>query len=172
MLEKIKAVAMDVDGVLTDGTFWWGTNGEELKRFCFADVTGIPLAQKAGLVLALVSGESSPAGMRIVEQFAQKLKITEVYKGCKDKSVAVREFAKKYGLDLAELCFIGDDINDLPAMEIVGLSVAPSTAHSSVLSKVNMVTQHRGGHGAVRELLDLLVGNRSHTSNYAIERAP
>ena len=161
MWEKIKAVALDVDGVLTDGTFWWGPNDEELKRFCFADVTGIPLAQKAGLVLALISGESSPAGMAIVERYARKLKITDVYKGSRDKSAALRDFAGKHGLDLSEVCFIGDDINDLPAMAIVGLSVAPPNAHSSVLGKASMITEHKGGHGALREVLDLLLDGRS-----------
>lgn len=160
MLDKIKAVAMDVDGVLTDGTFWWDQNGKELKRFCFADVTGIPLAQEAGLFLALISGESSASGIAIVERYAKKLKIRDVYKGCKDKALALKEFAQSNGLELSEVCFMGDDINDLPAMEIAGFSVAPPNAHLSVLKRVNFITQHKGGDGAVRELLDMIVENR------------
>ena len=160
MWDKIKAVALDVDGVLTDGTFWWGPADEELKRFCFADVTGIALAQRAGLILALISGESSPAGMAIVERYARKLKITDVYKGSRDKAAALRDFAGKHGLDLSEVCYIGDDINDLPAMAIAGLSVAPPNAHSSVLGKAGMIANHEGGHGVLREILDLLLEGR------------
>ena len=156
-IDKVRAVAMDVDGVLTDGTFWWGSNGEEFKRFCFADVTGIALAQKAGIRIALISGESSPAGMALVQRFADKLKITDVHKGCHDKAAAVREFAAKHHLDLSELCFIGDDVIDIPAMAAVGLAVAPADAQSGARSQAHMVTARNGGGGAVREVLDLIL---------------
>jgi len=156
-IDQIKAVVMDVDGVLTDGTFWWDSNNVELKRFCFADITGIPFAQKAGIKIALMSGESSVSGMAIVERYAQKLKIEEIYKGCKDKAKSIIEFAKRNNFDLSEICFIGDDVNDLPAMKIVGLSVAPPNAHPSVLKSVDFITRHRGGDGAVREFLDMLL---------------
>ena len=95
MFEKIKAVAMDVEGVLTDGTFWWGMGDLELKRFCFADITGIPLAHKAGIILAIISGESSDSGMAIVERYAKKLEINHVFKGCNNTAWALKEFAKK-----------------------------------------------------------------------------
>lgn len=160
MVNNIKAVAMDVDGVLTDGTFWWDQNEIELKRFCFADITGIPLAQKAGIILALISGESSDAAKAIVGRYAKKMNIKTVYTGCHDKASALREFAERNQLDLSEVCYMGDDINDLPAIEIAGFSVAPPNAHATVLQKVNFVTQHSGGFGAVRELLDMIVGAR------------
>lgn len=157
MFDKIKAVAMDVDGVLTDGTFWWGQNGCEMKRFCFADRTGIPLAQQAGILIALVSGESSPDGMAIVDRYAKKLNIDIVYKGCHDKKDAIRQIAEDYNLKLSEICFMGDDVNDLPAMAVVGISVAPANARLSVIKKADFVTKQEGGHGAVRELLDLII---------------
>ncbi len=160
-IDRIKAIVMDVDGVLTNGTFWWDTEKLELKQFCFADITGIPLAQKAGLKLALMSGESSFSGMAIVDRYAKKLKIEDVYKGCQDKGQAIVEFAKKYKFDLSEICFMGDDIADLPAMKVVGLSVAPPNAHATVLKSVDIVTTREGGHGAVRELIDLLIKNKS-----------
>lgn len=159
-LSQIKAVVMDVDGVLTDNTFWWDAGETELKRFSFADVTGIPLAQKAGIRLCLMSGESSEPGMAIVDRYAKKLKIQDVYKACRDKGKAITEFAKKSGIDLSEICFIGDDIGDLPAMKLVGLSVAPSNAQPVVLEIVDMVTKCEGGHGAVRELLDKILKER------------
>ena len=74
-VDGIRAVAMDVDGVLTDGTFWLATNGEESKRFSYADVTGIGMALRAGIKLALISGESSAAGMNLVQRFSDRMKI-------------------------------------------------------------------------------------------------
>jgi 3-deoxy-D-manno-octulosonate 8-phosphate phosphatase (KDO 8-P phosphatase) len=161
MFELIRAVAMDFDGVLTDGALWWGTNGEELKRLCFADVTGIPLARQAGVKLALISGESSPAGIALVQRFADKVKIADVYKGCHDKAGAVRDFAQKHQLQLSEICFIGDDVNDLPATAIVDLTAAPPNAQPAVKAKAVFITSQIGGHGVVREVIDAILSQQS-----------
>jgi 3-deoxy-D-manno-octulosonate 8-phosphate phosphatase (KDO 8-P phosphatase) len=160
MFENIKAIAMDVDGVLTDGTFWWGTNGDEFKRFCYADVTGIPKGREAGIIYALVSGESSPASMLLVQRYADKLKIADVYKGCHDKAAAVRDFARKHDLQLSEICFIGDDIPDLPAMEIVGLAIAPANAQPAAKAKAHFVTSQNGGFGVIREIIEAILEER------------
>jgi len=154
---RIKAVAMDVDGVLTDGTFWWGTNGEEFKRFCFADVTGINLAIRAGFRIALISGESSEAGMTLVQRIADKLKITQVYKGCHDKAAAIRDFAEASHLQLSEICFIGDDNIDVEAMALVGFAAAPRDAQLPAKAQAHLVTTRNGGHGAVREVIDTIM---------------
>jgi len=152
-LEKIQAVALDVDGVLTDGGIWWGPAGEEWKRFCFSDIMGVSLAGRAGLRIALISGENSP----LVDRFAEKLHIGHVVKGCRDKASALRKFAADAHLELSLICFMGDDINDLPAMRIVGFSAAPSNAAREVLAQVDLVTQAAGGNGAVRELVDTIL---------------
>jgi 3-deoxy-D-manno-octulosonate 8-phosphate phosphatase (KDO 8-P phosphatase) len=152
-MARIKAIALDVDGVLTDGGFWWGPNGEEWKRFCFADVMGISLARKAGLIVALISGEESP----LVDRFAEKLGITDMVKGCKDKAAALRAFADRRGLSLEEVCFMGDDVNDLEALEIAGLAAAPADARPLVLKEADFVAASRGGNGAVRELVDAIL---------------
>lgn len=152
---------MDVDGVLTDGGFWWSAGGEELKRFCFADVTGISQARNAGLSIALISGESSQSGMALVQRFADKLKITDLYKGCHDKAEALRDFAARHGLALSEICYIGDDIIDIPAMKISGLAVAPANAHPLALAQADAVTDLGGGYGAVRETLDLILHQKT-----------
>ena len=110
----VKLIAMDVDGVLTDGSFWWGPNGEEWKRFHFADIMGLSRARKAGLRLALISGEDSP----LIDRLAAKMQITDVHKNCKDKAGALRGLAELHGLSLAEVCFMGDDINDVPAWRL------------------------------------------------------
>jgi 3-deoxy-D-manno-octulosonate 8-phosphate phosphatase (KDO 8-P phosphatase) len=149
----IKAIALDVDGVLTDGAFWWGPNGEEWKRFSFTDIMGLSLARKAGLRIALISGEDSP----LVDRLAAKIGITDVYKSCKDKAAALRSFADRHQLPLDEICFMGDDVNDLGALEIAGLSAAPADARRAVLEKVSFVSGHSGGNGAVRELIDAVL---------------
>ncbi len=152
-MARIKALALDVDGVLTDGGFWWGPNGEEWKRFSFADVMGVSLARKAGVIVALISGEDSP----LVDRFAQKMGITDVEKNCKNKAEALRRVAQRHALSLDEICFMGDDVNDLAALEIAGLAAAPADARPVVRDKVKLVTQNRGGNGAVRELVDALL---------------
>jgi 3-deoxy-D-manno-octulosonate 8-phosphate phosphatase (KDO 8-P phosphatase) len=152
-MKDIKAVALDVDGVLTDGTFIWGQNGEEYKQFSFSDIMGISLATKAGIIFTLISGEDNG----FIDHFAEKMKIVTVYKGSKDKAAALIAFSKKYELDLNQICFMGDDVNDIPAIELVGFSAAPANAHECVKSKVNIITKNSGGKGAVRELLDLIL---------------
>jgi 3-deoxy-D-manno-octulosonate 8-phosphate phosphatase (KDO 8-P phosphatase) len=154
-LARIKALALDVDGVLTDGGVWWGPNGEEWKRFHFADIMGLSLARRAGLVIALISGEDSP----LIDRLAAKIRITDVDKNCKDKAVALRALADRYGLSLDEVCFIGDDVNDLSALAIAGLSACPADARDLIRGKCQLVTRVGGGNGAVREVVDMLLAS-------------
>ena len=149
----LKAIALDVDGVLTDGGVWWGPNGEEWKRFSFADIMGVSLACKAGLLVTLISGENSP----LVDRFAAKMNLPDITRGCKDKAAALRAFAERQNLKLDEICFMGDDVNDLAAMEIAGLAAAPADARPAALERAAIVTGARGGQGAVRELVDRIL---------------
>jgi 3-deoxy-D-manno-octulosonate 8-phosphate phosphatase (KDO 8-P phosphatase) len=151
----IKAIVMDIDGVLTDGTVWIDEDGRETKRISFRDVMGISIGRRAGLQFALVSGEAG----RPVDMVAAKFGITDVYPGCRDKAGAVREFASRRGLDLAEICFVGDDVNDLGAMGICGLSAAPVDAVAAVRDSARVVTTHPGGNGSVREVIEALLAN-------------
>src|SRR5258706_15304097 len=153
-ISSIRAIALDVDGVLTDGAVWWGQDGQEWKRFSFADIMGVSLARKAGLIVALISGEDSP----LVDRFANKMGITDVEKNCKDKAAALRAFAGRHGFSLEQVCFMGDDVNDLAALEIAGLAACPADARPPVLAKARVVTKRPGGNGAVRELIDYLLG--------------
>jgi 3-deoxy-D-manno-octulosonate 8-phosphate phosphatase (KDO 8-P phosphatase) len=155
MTAPLRAVALDVDGVLTDGGFWLGSGGEEWKRFCFADVMGISLARKAGLVVALISGEDSQPA----RHFAAKLGITDIAFHCKDKVRALGVLARRHALSPGEISFMGDDVNDLPALEACGFAAAPADARQSVLDRVDFVTKQGGGRGAVRELVDLILAN-------------
>lgn len=149
---RIRAVALDVDGVLTDGTFTWGPGEEESKSFSFRDVMGISLASKAGVVFALISGEASP----LVDRFARKMGIESVYKGCKDKAAALGEFAAARGFTADEVCFVGDDVNDLAALAAAGYAAAPGDAYPAAKEAADYVAQASGGRGAVREILDHL----------------
>lgn len=149
----VKLIAMDVDGVLTDGSFWWGPNGEEWKRFHFADIMGLSRARKAGLKLALISGEDSP----LIDRLAAKMQISDVEKSCKDKARALQNIATRHHLALSEVCFMGDDVNDLPALEIAGLPAAPADAQPAIRAKCRVVTTAKGGNGAVRELIEMIL---------------
>ena len=157
MIEDIKAVVLDVDGVLTDGSFYWGSDGEELRKFSFSDIMGVSLGRKAGLIFALISGEDNG----LIDRFANKMGITDIYKGYKDKASALRSFAEKHRLDFSEICFMGDDVNDLKALELAGFSVAPANAHTSIRSVAKLVTSKSGGNGAVRELIDLILTKKA-----------
>src|SRR5215471_18724216 len=165
-LRQIRALAIDVDGVLSDGGFWWGPGGEEWKRFSFADIMGVSLARRAGLILALISGENSP----LVDRYAEKMLINHVVKGCRDKAAALRHFASAAGINLEQVCFMGDDVNDLPAMSISGFCAAPANAAAVVLKHVHFVAKAPGGCGAVRELVDALLAARHLTPQEVFAR--
>ena len=156
-MKHLKALVLDVDGVLTDGGVWWGPNGEEWKRFSFRDIMGVSLARKAGLMVGLISGEDSP----LVDRFASKLGITDVTKNCKDKATALRAFADRQHVALADVCFMGDDVNDVEAMSIAGLAAAPADATQEAIGAAAFVSTKDGGHGAVRELVDSVIAART-----------
>lgn len=150
----IKAVVLDVDGVLTDGTIGLTLDtGQEIKRLSFRDIMGVSLAKKAGIVFGIISGEPS----WMVYRLADKLGIEWVRKGCQDKAADLRDFAKDHELHLSEVAYMGDDVNDVEAMKLAGLSVAPADAHSSAREVAKWVTRASGGHGAVRELVDYIM---------------
>ena len=152
-MPDIKALALDIDGVLTDGTFQLGSDGSESKRLSFVDVMGISIGRQCGLRFALISGEGGP----LVDRIAAKLQIDHVYGDCKDKASALRTLAENLGLDLGELCFVGDDINDLPALRIAGLAAAPRSARPEVLAEAEFVSSNPGGGGAVRDIIDFIL---------------
>jgi len=167
-LARIRAVALDVDGVLTDGGLWWGPGGEEWKRFSFTDIMGLSLARRAGLKLALISGEDSP----LVDRYATKMHIGYVVKGTRDKAAALREFAASAGLEAAEICYMGDDVNDLEAMDLAGFSAAPANAARAVLARADFVTTKLGGNGAVRELIEAILTAKGISEQQVYSQTP
>lgn len=158
-LITLQAIAFDVDGVLTDGTFAWSATGEESKSFSFADVMGVSLLRRLGIKMALISGEHSP----LVDRYAEKLHIPFVAKGTRDKATAIRDFTTQFGISLEHTCFFGDDVNDLPAMDIAGLCACPSNAAAEVLAHVaehGFISPLPGGQGAVRRFADAILAER------------
>jgi len=160
-LLTLQAIAFDVDGVLTDGTLTWSPSGEESKSFAFNDIMGISLLRRLGIKMALISGEPSP----LVDLYAKKLHIPFVLKGTRDKASAIREFTIKFDIPLANTAFFGDDVNDLFAMELVGLCACPSNAATEVIAHVTeangFISPHPGGDGAVRSLADAILAARN-----------
>jgi 3-deoxy-D-manno-octulosonate 8-phosphate phosphatase (KDO 8-P phosphatase) len=152
-LPHVTTLALDVDGVLTDGAVWWGANGEELKRFSFRDIMGVSLARQAGLRIALVTGEQSP----IVDRLAEKLTIADVLKGWRDKHVAMQMLMTRHRLRPDEVCYVGDDVNDLPAFETVGVPVTVADAAAGLAHAVVYRTRAPGGCGAVREIVEMIL---------------
>ena len=138
-----------------------------MKRFCFGDVMGLSLARRAGFMLALVSGEDSP----LVDRYADKMLIQHVVKGCRDKAGALRPVASRYGYTpWKNSAYMGDDINDIGAMEIAGVSFAPATRMRWFLSHAQFVTRNPGGNGAVRELVDALLAAQGLDPREVIKR--
>jgi 3-deoxy-D-manno-octulosonate 8-phosphate phosphatase (KDO 8-P phosphatase) len=159
-LVTLRAIAFDVDGVLTDGTLVWSPTGEESKRFSFTDIMGISLLRRLGVKMALISGEPSP----LVDRYAEKMHIPFVAKGTRDKAAALRDFTVKFEIPLEQACFFGDDVNDLAAMEIAGFCACPSNAAAEVLAHVaerGYLSPLPAGHGAVRSFADAILAARN-----------
>lgn len=149
----IKAIVFDVDGVLTDGGLWYGPTGEAMKRFDVKDGHAMVLARLTGLPIAILTARSST----IVEVRAQELKLAKVYQGRREKGPAFEELCAELALPVAEVAYMGDDVNDLPALNRAGLSGCPADAVIQVREAVHFVSTRLGGHGAAREFIELVL---------------
>jgi 3-deoxy-D-manno-octulosonate 8-phosphate phosphatase (KDO 8-P phosphatase) len=152
-LRNIRMVILDVDGVMTDGRVLLLPDGQEVKFFSIHDGFGIVCAMKAGIRIGIISGRSSPS----LKIRCDELGIEDLYMEKMDKLPVLEQIIKERNLSYEQIAFIGDDVPDLPVLERVGLSVAPSNAHELVKSRVDFVLTKSGGDGAVREFLDLLL---------------
>ncbi len=167
--QGVKLVFFDVDGVLTDGGLYFSeypdgheraaspggfrSAGEIIKRFNTLDGHGLKLLQKAGITPAVITGRDSP----VLRARLEALGITHAHFGTEDKRPAAEMVLQVLGLDWTAAAAMGDDWPDLPVMRRAALSCAPANAHAEVRAQAHCVTQARGGHGAVRELCDLLL---------------
>ncbi len=152
-LRTIRIVATDVDGVLTDAGMYYAESGDEFKKFNTRDGMGLKLLQKAGVVTAIVTQETT----KLVARRAERLTIPELHQGSFDKLSTITALAARHGATLADVAYIGDDVNDLAALRAVGFSATPADGHRSVKQVVKYVCQAKGGEGAVRELADLIL---------------
>ncbi len=150
---KIRLFAMDVDGALTDGGMYYSEKGEVMKKFNTKDGMGIELLLEKGIVPVIITKERS----KLVLKRAEKLKIEEVYIGIENKLDILKKIIKKYNLSFKEVAYIGDDINDLELLKKVGFSSAPQDSTDSVKKIVDYVTLRKGGEGAVREVIDIIL---------------
>ncbi len=155
-LKNIKMLLLDVDGVLTDGSIIYTSNGAELKIFNAHDGYGITKAIESGIRVGIITGRSSEA----VERRAKELGIVDLYQGSVDKMTPYKELKEAYSLRDGEIAYIGDDMFDIPLLSEVGFSAAPTSARREVKRVVHYVTKASGGNGAVREVIDLILAAR------------
>ena len=152
--QKIRAIVLDIDGILTDGRIGYGTGSdEEIKYFHVRDGHGIKLAMRAGLKVGVLSGRQSAANARR----ARELGFSFVYENKKDKSSAFAELLAEQNLTAEECLYMGDDTVDLPVMRQVGIAATVADAPEYMDTEADFRTQHAGGQGAVREVIDFLL---------------
>ena len=149
----IRLLVLDADGTLTDGGIYTGGDGELLKRFDIKDGLGIALWHKVGGRTAVITGRTSG----ILAARAKELGITDLWQGCLDKRAAWEVLKARYEMTEAEIAYMGDDLIDLPLMVRAGFSAAPADAMDEVRARAHFVTQHLGGHGAVREVVEFIL---------------
>jgi len=154
--KKIKMLLMDVDGVLTDGSILYASGRQEVKAFFVHDGLGLRMAQRAGIITALISARES----EMVARRAAELQILEVHQRIEEKISVWEELLEKYRLQPEDVAMMGDDLSDLPLLRRAGLSIAVANAVDEVKSRVDYVTQHLGGRGAVREVVELILRAR------------
>ena len=159
-LAAVKVVVFDVDGVLTDGAVYIDARGEEALRFDIQDGLGIVRGRGVGLDFAIISGREAPA----VTARAGRLGIEHVQQGTLDKGEAIGRVCASLGVDPLVVAFMGDDLNDLPAMQRVGVVCAPANARPEVKQAADLVTAAAGGRGAIREFLERIIAAKGRTS--------
>jgi YrbI family 3-deoxy-D-manno-octulosonate 8-phosphate phosphatase len=161
-LSQIRLFATDVDGVLTDAGMYYGESGDEWKKFNTRDGMGIKLLQRAGIITAIVTQERT----KLVARRAEKLAIPELHQGVMDKLSCLREMAARHGLTLSQVAYIGDDINDLEALKAVGFSASPADGMPQIAAAVDYVCQKKGGEGAVREIVEMILEAQGQVSSF------
>ena len=160
MVKNIRVLALDIDGVLTDGTAVLsnsGHMGDGEKRFNFQDLDAVAQARRSGLIVALITGEDNTS----VDLIAQRFNVDRVKRGAKDKVAALGELSNELGIALDEFCYVGDSDRDAPALCRVGLGLAPANATPTAKASVQRILSSSGGGGAVAEALALILKLRA-----------
>ena len=152
-IPKIKMFLTDCDGCLTDGGMYYSENGDELKKFNTRDGMGFSLLKAKGIITGIITGEN----VELNKRRADKLGLDILEAGCKDKLAAVKELCNKYNIDLQNVAYIGDDINDIDVIESVGFGCCPYDAVERVKKVSDYIAATCGGHGVIREVVELLL---------------
>jgi 3-deoxy-D-manno-octulosonate 8-phosphate phosphatase (KDO 8-P phosphatase) len=157
-LAAVRLLAMDVDGVLTDGTLLWSARPQggavlETKSFSVKDGLGITLARTAGLPVVWITGRTSS----VVERRALELGVTELHQGVRGKARVLKEIGNRHALPAAAILFVGDDLNDVPAFHAAGVRAAVADAAPELRALADWVTQAAGGRGAIREVVETVL---------------
>ena len=150
---KITCMIFDVDGTLTDGCIYMGSSGEMFKAFSVKDGLAIRLAGRLGYKTVIVTGRES----LIVKVRAREMEISEIYQGISDKGALIGEICRNFSITPAEVAYLGDDINDLAAMRLVGFACVPRDAADAVKEAAHFVAGKDGGHGAAREAVEFIL---------------
>lgn len=157
--KKIKMIISDIDGVWTDGSIYRGTDNMEFKKFSVFDGVGVAYARAAELKIAIISARYSPA----TEFRAKELKIDDCYNGGLNKLHAYNDLKKKYSLSDDQIAYLGDDMVDLPVMELVGLPIAVANATPDIMQVAEHTTEVKGGEGAFREAVEWIIKKQNRT---------
>ena len=149
---KPKLILTDIDGVWTDGGMYYDNHGNELKKFHTYDSAGVLFCKKLNLPVGILTGETT----EIVAKRAEKLKLDHLYQGVENKLDVAKDLCNKYNIDLNDIAYIGDDLNDISLLKSVGFSACPSSAPNDIKKIVHTVLNKKGGEGVFREFVEYL----------------
>ena len=152
-LKEIKLLALDVDGVMSDGTLYFSANGDELKGFSILDGLGIKMLQQGGVIVAIITGRTSP----LTARRAENLGIKHIVQGREDKKVALQELCKTLNIPLDHCAYMGDDLPDLSAIIASRVGITVPNGHWFVKEHAQYCTEANGGQGAVREVCEIIL---------------
>lgn len=157
-VRHVRLLALDVDGVLTDGRLYFQADGIEIKAFHTQDGHGLKLLKRAGIHVAIITGRDSP----MVSQRAASLGISHVYQGCEDKFTTLKALCQRLGITLEQVAYCGDDLPDLAPIKRCGVGITVPNAPDYMHTHADWITDCLGGHGAVREICDTLLISQGH----------
>ena len=159
LASKIKLVAFDVDGVMTDGSLTFLEDGREIKTYNAKDGLGVVMLGRAGIITSIITARNN----NVVKVRAGQIDIKELYMGQKNKVVALHELCEKYNLKLSEVAYMGDDLPDICVLKEVGLKCCPNDAVKKVKEECNFISEYNVWRGAVRELCDFILKSQNIT---------
>lgn len=151
-LRQIKLLSVDVDGILTDGGIYYSDDGNSFRKFNAKDGLGLVRLMRSGVTVTIISGGKAGA----IEHRAKRLGIEHVFTDIGDKLSVLRQLCDQLGINLENVAHMGDDVNDLELMKAVGLSITASDAVDEILEYADIITERKGGEGAVREICDAI----------------